>query len=378
MRFVVLSLSFFACLFVSTSHGGEGLSFPDSFSLETHVGSETGAALSGPLGVNEELLVVSRIPQLGGAGHPVLANIIWQVYTSSGIPLPNLNKTRQIISLGNQEFCLFRVRAGELENGTYFIGLTHQLASDPTIFYQASIPFEIDQPLAITQVVVAESPRGKRHQRIFYEDQSPHVFVYYYLAEDVFTALVQIDVLDDEGAVRASRTVSKDNDFSKKRERVGIKLVPGLFVAGEKATVLVSVSTPDNITVTAESSFEILAVELGIHLPDQMMQGTVADFQLFTPPTFSSPYNIDFGHEDGFIFRSEKDVLGGKLFVTSVAGVGRHHIEVVVTDSLGNRASCIAVIDVVQGAGRNYQRMRKKRNRASGKQGGSIGSSTRR
>lgn len=350
---------------------------PGGFSLELHVGAEDGELLVGFLGLNEDLVVNSRIPQLGSPGNPVLANIIWQLYTVSGQPVPGFNKTRQILGLGNQEFCTFRVRSAELANGMYFVALTHQLASDPSNFYQASAFFEINQPLAIKQVVIAESPQGKVNQYIFYEDQSPHIFVYYYLAADVYTALVQIDVLDESGKIRATRTLFKDKDLSRKRERVGIKLPPALFKAGEKAEVLVSVSTPDDITVTAKSAFEVVAIELGVNLPDSMVQGTVTGFQLFVPQTFEPPYSIEFDHIDGFIFRAEDGELTGKLFVTPVAKVGRHEVGVTVFDSLGNRASGKAQMDVIQGAKRSY-RPKGTALENPVRQGGRIGSSTRR
>lgn len=376
LRPVVLLISIFLlCFSVSPAQSGESTKQPDSFSLDLHIGSGDGEILSGPLGLGDDLLVSARVPQLGEPGGAVLANIIWQLYSASGDPLPEFNKTRQVIGLGNQEFCSFRVHASGLANGTYFIGLTHQLASDPTSFYQASDSFVINQPLAIKQVVIDESPKGKVHQRIFYEDQSPHIFVYYYLADDVYTALVQIDVVDEAGKLRASRTLFKDKDFSRKRERVGIKLPPGLFKAGEKALVQVSVSTSDDVTVTAMSGFEILAIDLGIHLPDRMVQGTVTDFQLFVPQTFNGPYSLEFIHDDGFIFKHEEGGLIGKLFVTPAAEVGSHKVGVTVVDQLGNRASGQAVLDVEQGSIRSYQPPRTTSN--SRKQGGRIGSSTR-
>ncbi len=379
LRFIVYILAFFlAGAFLSPVHADENLQFPDSFIIELHVGTVDGPLLSAPLGVNEELLVSCQIPQLGDPANPVLANVIWQLYTSSGEPIPEFNKTRQIIGIGNQEFCLFRVRSGELANGLYFIGLTHQLASDPSSYYQSSLSFEVRQPVAVKRIVIDETPRGQVNQRIFYEDQSPHIFVYYYLADDVSTALVQIDVLDETGTVRASRTLYKDKDFTRPRERVGIKLPPGLFRAGERAIVRVSLSTPDDTTVTAKSWFEVLSIDLGISLPETIVQGTIVDFQLFEPQTFMSPYTVEFNHQDGFIFKSEPGSLIGKLFVSPAAEVGRHQIGITVTDSHGNRASGAVVMEVLQGTMRSYQRRKKMQNTDSDRRGGHIGSSTRR
>jgi hypothetical protein len=368
---------FIQCLFLSPVYGGDVNQMPESFTLELHVGDGEGLMLSGPLGLNDDLLVRGQVPQLGDSLHPVLSNLIWQVYTISGTPLPEFNKTRQILGLGQQEFCSFRIQAGALANGVYFIALTHQLAQDPAYFYQASASFEINQPLAVKQVVIDETPQGKFSQRIFYEDQSPHIFVYYYLADNVYSALIEINVLDESGKVRASRTIRKDKDLSKKRERVGIKLPPGLFKAGEKAVVLVKVTTPDGTAVSVKSGFEILAIDLGIHLPDSMIQGTVADFQLFVPQTFHGPYKIEFEHDDGFIFKHKKGGLEGKLFVTPVAETGSHNIEILVTDRRGNRASGHTVVEVVPGAVHMYQRKIKKHS-SEDQQGGHIGSSTRR
>ncbi len=363
-------------MLASSAYSGDIAEQPDSFELDLRIGSEDGPVLSGALGLGEDLLVSARVPQLGKPGGAVLSNIIWQLYSASGTPLVSFNKTRQVIGIGNQEFCSFLVHASALANGMYYVGLTHQLASAPTHFYQASAPFEVYQPLAIKQVVIDESPKGKVNQRIFYEDQSPHIFVYYYLADDVYTALVTIDVLDESGEIRATRTVFKDKDFSKKRERVGIKLPPRLFKAGEKALVYVSLTTPDDISVTATSGFEVLAIDLGIHLPDEMVQGTVTDFQLFVPQTFIGPYTIELSHEDGFIFKYKEGRLTGKLFVTPVAEVGTHNIGITVVDHVGNRASGLSVLKVKQGSIRSYQPPKTRSN--SRTQGGRIGSSTRR
>lgn len=372
----IFFLSLFS-LVMSPVQAKEGSTFPDSFGLELHLGAEDGKLLSGFLGLNEDLFVTSRVPQLGTPGNPVLANLIWQLYTVSGEPIPEFNKTRQIAGRGNEEQCSFHIRASELANGMYFVALTHQFAFDPTRFYQASEPFEVKQPLAIKEVVIDESPKGKTSQHIFYEDQSPHIFVYYYLADDVYTALVQIDVIDERGKVRASRTIFKDKDFSRKRERVGIKLPPALFKAGEKARVVVEVTTPDDTKVSAESSFEILAIDLGINLPDVMVQGTVADFQLFVPQTFNGPFSTEFKHIDGFIFKPDEGGVTGKLFVTPVAETASHDVEISVVDSLGNRASGSITIEVKQGALR-YNRRPKTTSQTPGKSGGRIGSSTRR
>ena len=378
MRLVVCSLFFFVLgILLSPAYGDIIRQLPTSFTLELHAGDETGTLVTGSLGLNEDLVVHGRVSQLGNSLHPVLSNLIWQVYTASGRPLPGFNKIRQIIGLGQQEFCSFRIRAGALANGIYFIALTHQLASDPGCSYQASASFEINQPLAIKQVVIDETPQGKLNQYIFYEDQSPHIFVYYYLADDVYTAQVKIDVMDEAGKVRASRTIDKDKDLGRKRERVGVKLPPGLFKAGEKATVLVSVTTPDTTTITVRTGFEILAIDLGIHLPESITQGTVTDFQLFVPQTFNAPYTVKFDHDDGFIFRHEKGEIDGKLFVTPVAEAGSHSIEILVTDRLGNRASGHTVVEVVPGITRTYQRKNKKQS-STDQQGGHIGSSTRR
>lgn len=376
MRSAVLFFTLLVCFSVlPKAYGDDGLSLPDVFILELHKTAADGPFLSAPLGLNEELVVTSQVPQLGSPNAPVLANIIWQLYTEAGKPLPQFNKTRQIIGLGQQEFCSFVVRAGQLANGRYFIALTHQLAADPTSFYQASVAIDVHQPLAIKEVVIDESPQGKSNQPTFYEDQSPHIFVYYYLATDVYTALVQIDVLDEQGTIRASRTFFKDRDFKKKRERVGIKLPPGLFKAGEKALVKVSVSTPDDITVTAESSFQVLAIDLGVNLPDHMVQGTITDFQLFVPQTFNGPFRVEFEHIDGFIYKVQEGELSGKFFVTPVASLGVHTIVVSVTDNSGNRATGEVSVTVEQGAVPSYQRPNRPVN---SRPGGHIGSSTRR
>lgn len=375
LKFVIAALSLCVlCAFPLQAGWGGTPQHPEVFGLELHVGGEDGSVLAGPLGLNEELVVTARLVQLGSSAAPVLANVIWQLYTASGEPVPGFNKTRQVIGLGNQEYCQFKIRSGELANGIYFIGLTHQNAIDPTQFYQGSASFEVHQPLAIKQIIVAESPRGKTGQRIFYEDQSPHIFVSYFLADEVYTALVQIDVVDEAGTVRASRTVFKDKDFSKKSERVGIKLPPALFKAGERATVNVTLSSPDAITVTATSWFEILAIDLGLHFPAAMTQGTVAEFQLFVPQTFNPPYTVQISADAGFILKSEPGSLSGTLVVTGMAEVGPHSIGVTVSDVLGNKAEGTVALDVEPGKARAFQRRDLKRGSSQG--GGYVGSST--
>lgn len=352
---------------------------PQPFDLELRLDSMSGPLLTTAITEGRLLTAQGWLPLLGGSGKAVLGNLIWQLYDESGRPVSGQNKIRQILEVGGQEFVSFEVQTKALANGVYYLGLTHQNAAKPSLSFQASKAFEVKQPVAISDFLIDESPQGKVHRSLLYEDQSPHIFVYYHLAYDVSSVLIQLDVYDSRGKRIATRSAFKDRDASRKVSRFGIRLNPGLIQAGEKAKVTALLTAPDGSTAQDEVFVEVVGVQLQVDMPAVVRTGEVTTFQVMVPDTFSPPYTMSFSQKPGFSFQYQAGTPGnleGAVRVAPSVSTGREQVVMEVADQLGRTASATVNFRVERGRTRSVPMPTPSRQHSPQTGGGGIGSSS--
>lgn len=321
---------------------------PQPFALELRLDSLSGPLLTGPITDGRLLTAQGWVPLLGGGGETVLGNLIWQLYDEGGQAVEGHHKIRQILEVGGQEFVSFTVNTNILGNGRYYLACTHQDAARPALAFQASQAFAVRQPVAITAFLVDESSQGAVHRPVLYEDQSPHIFVSYHLAEDVPSVLIQLDVFDSKGKQLATRSAFKERDPARKVSRFGVRLAPGVIPAGERARVTVQLTTPDGALAAQEIFVEIIGLELQVDLPAVLRRGEAAPFQVMVPETFVPPYTMTFSQRPGLAFHSAPGlpgVLVGSVTVGPDVALGKERLVLEVKDQGGRTAA--ATLDVV-------------------------------
>ncbi len=375
--FITLVMQLTAGALISCPSGVRASTQPQAFDLELRLDAMSGPLLASAITEGRLLTAQGWLPLLGGAGKSVLGNFIWQLYDESGQPVSGHTKIRQILEVGGQEFVSFEISTKELANGLYYLALTHQNAAQPSLSFQVSKAFEVKQPIAITSFLVDESSKGKQHRPVLYEDQAPHIFVYYHLAYDVPSVLIQLDVFDRRGKRLATRSAFKDRDPARKVSRFGVRLTPGLIGAGETARVTALLTAPDGSTAAEEIFVEIVGLQLQIDMPAVIRTGETVAFQVMVPDTFFPPYTMSFSHRPGLSFQYE-DVAPGEMKVTvtvaPLAATGKEQVVMEVKDLGGRTAS--ATVDVLVEAGPAAPVLRQG-NRPGRQQGsgGGIGSS---
>lgn len=325
---------------------------PRPFDLELRLDSTSGPLLSSAITDGQLLVAQGWVPLLGGSGKAVLGNLIWQIYDASGLAVLGQTKIRQVLEMGGKEFVSFQVLTKGLANGVYYLALTHQNAAKPTLSFQASQSFEVKQPVAITRFLVDESSQGKEHRAVLYEDQSPHIFVYYHLAYDVPSVLIQIDVFDSQGKRLATRSAFKDRDPKRKVSRFGIRLNPGVILAGEKARVTALLSAPDGSSVGEEVFVEIVGVKLQVEMAPVIRAGEAASFKIKVPVTFSPPYTLHLNESPGLSYQYQVGPLGvltGTVNLDAAVETGSRQLVLEVKDHAGRTAS--ATVDILVEAG---------------------------
>ncbi len=365
-------------LMYSTAGADQGVS-PQSFDFELRLDSMSGPLLSSAITDGRLLTAQGWLPLLGGSGKAVLGNLIWQLHDDSGQPVAGHSKIRQILEVGGQEFVSFAIRTKGLANGSYYLAFTHQNAAQPALSFQASKSFEVKQPVAITNLLVDESTQGQTHRPILYEDQAPHIFVYYHLAYDVPSVLIQLDVFDSRGKRLATRSAFKDRDPARKVSRFGVRLTPGLIAAGEQARVTALLTAPEGSTAEEEVFVEIVGLKLQVDMPAVIRSGETTAFQVMVPETFSPPYTMSFSHKPGLSFQYQAGLPGeleGTVRVDSSFGTGKEQVVMDVKDQAGRTASATVEVLIEPGKIRPLPRSlpgrRPSRQQGSG---GGIGSS---
>ncbi|MBU0680287.1 MAG: hypothetical protein KKD73_02585 [Proteobacteria bacterium] len=360
----------------SPASAGQDIS-PQPFDLELRLDSMSGPLLSGYITDGRLVTAQGWVPLLGGSGKTVLGNLIWQLYDESGQPVAGYEKIRQILEVGGQEFVSFEVNTKALANGFYYLGFTHQNAAQPKLAFQVSKSFEVKQPVAITAFLVDESSQGTEHRPVLYEDQSPHVFVYYHLAYDVPSVLIQLDVFDSKGKQLATRSAYKDRDPTRKVSRFGVRLTPGLIPAGEKARMTALLTAPDGTIVAEEVFVEIVGLQLQVDMPAIVRTGEATSFQIMVPDTFAPPFTMSFSQKPGVTFNYAvglPGVLEGTIKVAPTVATGREKFVMEVKDQAGRTASATVEVLVEPGRILTAPRSGGEPSRQQGS-GGGIGSS---
>jgi hypothetical protein len=326
---------------------------PQPFALELRLDSLAGPLLTGPITDGRLLTAQGWVPLLGGGGETVLGNLIWQLYDEGGQAVEGHHKIRQILEVGGQEFVSFTVNTKILGNGRYYLACTHQDAARPARAFQASQAFEVRQPVAITAFWVDESSQGAVHRPVLYEDQSPHIFVSYHLAENVPSVFIQLDVFDNKGKQLATRSAFKERDPARRVSRFGVRLAPGVIPAGQKARVTAQLTAPDGALAVEEIFVEIIGLQLQVDMPAILRRGETAPFQVMVPETFVPPYTMTFPQLSGMAFdytTGLPGVLVGSVKVGPAVALGRARLVLEVGDHTGRTAA--ATIDVVVEAAR--------------------------
>ncbi len=348
----VLAIQLAIGLYFSSSANAAQALPPQPFDIELRLDSMSGPLLTTAITDGRLLTAQGWLPLLGGAGRSVLGNLIWQLYEESGKPVPGQTKIRQILEVGGKEFVSFEVNTKTLANGVYYLALTHQNAAKPSLSFQSSKAFEVKQPVAITNFLVDESPQGKVHRQVLYEDQAPHIFVYYHVAYDVPSVLIQLDVYDSKGKRIATRSAFKDRDATRRVSRFGIRINPGLIGAGERAKVTALLTAPDGSTAQDEVFVEVIGVQLQVDMPTVLRTGEATNFQITVPTTFSPPYTLSFSERPGISFQHQAGTSGnikGAVRVDPSVSTGREQIVVEVTDQGGRTASATVNIRIERG-----------------------------
>lgn len=350
---------------------------PQAFDIELRLDSTSGPVLASAVTDGRLLTAQGWVPLLGGSGESILGNLIWQLYDESGQAVAGQTKIRQLLEVGGQEFVSFAVSTKALANGFYSLALTHQNAAQPALSFQAAKVFEVKQPVAITAFLVDESTQGKVHRPVLYEDQAPHVFVYYHLAYDVPSVLIQLDVFDSQGKRLATRSAFKDRDPARKVSRFGIRLTPGMIGAGDTARITALLTAPDGSTATEEVFVEIVGLKLQVDMPAIIRAGEETAFQVLVPETFSPPYTMSFSQTPGLSFDYQDVAPGeirGTVRVDFSAVAGREQLLIAVQDQGGRTASATVDVRIEPGKRPPAPRPGARPSRQQGR-GGGIGSS---
>ncbi len=318
-----------------------------AFTMYIRLGNQSGPVVDRALVYGDVIHAQAWVPLMGEPEDPVLANLIWQLYDVDGKPVAGVGLIRQLLEMGGEELVTFKVKVKGFVNGHYYLGLTHQQASHPEVSSQAVERFEVSQKVAITSLVIDESPAGKTNHDVLYVDQSPHIFVYYTLADSIPSVRIVLDIIDRKtNKVVATRTVVQRKDYMKEQERMGVRFDPGFFAAGDELIARALLTAADGSS-QAQTSFSVQGITSTMILPSVVKQGKGGSYELQVPPSFAGPFIVDFRGSESLQFQNNHGLTGT---FQAVGEAGEQQLQVLVVDKNGRRATATASITVMPSA----------------------------
>ncbi|WP_148214058.1 hypothetical protein [Desulfohalobium retbaense] len=270
---------------------GGGLSLP-SFSLHATRQTYAGPPVSGPLR-NGDILALQAEVGYPEAAAPVVGFLTWQLFNAEGEALPRYMKQEQRLGRDETHKVRLRYRLDGLPNGSYTAALTHQLANDPAVQVQASVGFEVYDPVRIHKLWVTDRPGGREHQAKLMSGELPHLYLAFALAERVETVDMVLEVRNRD----TGETVYVfDGPYTRKPEqslqRRGLRLGGEMVQAGDRLRVSARLKASGDRPVEAVADFQVQAYPLGIEAPQTLKAGTSRPFALQPPPEFTPPFTV--------------------------------------------------------------------------------------
>jgi len=290
------------------------------------------------------------IAHLGGEETTVLENLSWQLFGPDDQPVDGVSKVRQLSSSGNvgkvdcatdsSSIGCFRFRLDDLANGAYKVAFTHQNAEDPGQVDQAVVGFKLYQSVKLDRLVVDVSPEGQSHREVLYLDQAPHLFAYYELGKGVDQVKANISVVEQgSGRVLHAESLTRPRKGSNNKQRVGLRLDPGMLKVGQKALFMVTLAGPDGKPVAQSESFTVSAYKIALDVPQNVKSGKKHNFAIRVPDNFQAPYRVNLDFPTGLSLQHSPGKLTGR--VTGIAGDHpiKTKLSATVIDSKGRKGS---------------------------------------
>lgn len=322
--------------------GEEGL---QPFDLRVSLGDYDGPPVDRPLVENDIIAFQAEVPLPGSAEELVLTDLIWQLYDPSKKPVAGVAKVKRISAMGGKEATRFKMRAADMDNGTYTVALTHRLAVDPATYLQASSAFEYKQPVRIVRLAVADNPAAEPDLKKIHPEQAPHLYAYFTLEEGVERVSARLQVLDP------GKKVLREIDVIRPRkegpqQRVGLGLKPGVLQKEGRYTFKAALSEGGKGETVREKAFDFGAYHLSISAPDAIVSGETERFSIQAPAAFVRPFKVEVEADYDLTLGHHAGSLSGTVSGIAQDFATSSKIEATVTDAEGRVARGTEWIDL--------------------------------
>ena len=308
----------------------------DPFEIRATLNDYGGPPIEGRLAPNDTVAFEADVPLAGEPDKPVLTNLVWQVFGPDRVAVDTLRKGEQLAEEGGTENAQFLIRVADLPSGTYQVALVHQLAADPKIAAMAVSTFDYYQPIRITRMVVSDNPTAEPVLKTLYTHQSPHMLVYYSLAEDVKEVEVDLKVVEGRSAQVMHEFSGTKPRKEGPEQRAGLRLDPGFLEREGHYRFEATLSSGKHKT-TDRTVFELTTYPLTIKVPNKVKTGQKVAYSIEPPGQFVPPFSIDLDSGSGLTLHHTSS-FSGNLIGISVDDPKTTHLSAVVTDSEGRVA----------------------------------------
>lgn len=340
---------------LGTELAGPGIEL-SGFEIKATKATYEGSPVVGPLENGEIIAFRAMVPH-PETEKPTLSYLSWQLYNSTGKPVPRYHKQIQASESGGTREYKIRFRLKDLPNGTYTVGLTHQLAVKPEVQVQATSSFRIFQSVCITRIWVTDTLGDETDHQFIKIDKLPHLYVTFMLGDG-------IDKVRTKLTARNKRTGAEiyklEREYERKKDRrlqrTGIRLARGAVKIGEQVVFEATIIPPEGKEQTARKVFSVEDYQIALKSPSRLNSGDMGNFSISLPEEFKPPFKVDVSGDGLTIARSSTASLSG-----TVSGIAKGRdvtrtIYAKVTDAAGRTGKTKASVTIMASELKTAQR----------------------
>jgi|GEM_PF-3521888 len=329
----------------------EGVSeLPDAlpaFEIVATRSTYDGAPVEGPIENGDIIALKAKVPH-PDTEEPLISNLIWQLYDGAGNPVSEYQHSVQAYESGGVKDYRIRFRLKDLENGSYTVGLTHQLAADPEIDFQATKSFKLYQALRIKRIWVTDTLGGETHKPVLKNDKLPHLYAAFDMAEGIDSIQTRLTARNKRTG-KEIYTLSREykRDPKKTYQRTGIRLAGGAVKIGDEAEFEAEITAPGGTAQTAKETFSVEPYRISLKAPARIDSQETGRFAISVPEEFEPPFTVDVDARGMVIGRSGKNALSGTLTGIAEKTDATVKLYAAVTDSAGRAGEASVSVTII-------------------------------
>lgn len=284
------------------------------------------------------ILAFETVVRHAASDKPNIVNLTWRVLDGEGRSLPAYAKDEQVAETGGSKPYRYRFSLADVPNGTYRVVFTLTPVLDQTQAVAVESSFTVSQAIRIARVVVSPDTVAEKHIETLYNDQSPHLYVYF-SAGDLPAVTVDFVVRTADGAERYRKRVERALKPGEAETRVGLLPDPGIVREGDDLVFSATLTGPDGFAVSREVPFAVRGHAATINLAARLTSNEPAPFLIETPPYFTPPLRVELSPSSATA--SLTGTTNGTLVAVSETG-GNGALRATITDAQGRVARAMA------------------------------------